>query len=287
MSQLPSVPLSPQQQRQFQARLYGLLGRQVKSYHSHYRMGENSSVPDETAEELIRSVRYTLNIAGGYDPDRDLDSQVRAGQEILAQRLDRAGQLLDLINATVPTIQSQCHWESLRSLDRYLSRYDHLHFAHRVPEDFDYPLLHAAPEHTEGIDRALFLLNCLWLENQILHSFPEGTVETLLPLYPPDYWEAPQNLCEQPLWSSLGKHLLGESLDSLPFYEDQRQQLVDLLRSVPMNRLKPFLENGMSRLCTHLDFTNAMSEYAHGALAQLLPRLEAPLRRGDLSMFFL
>lgn len=261
MNQLSANTLKPQQ-------LYSLLAGQVRSYHRHYHMGENSSVPTEVAQELLESIRYTLDTVPG--------TRLEPGQQVLAEKLERAKRLHRLVEATAPEVRSQCHWETVRDLGQFLEGYDHLHFAHRIPEELYYPLLMPIPEEIRGVDYALAFLNCLWRENQILEAFPAGAVEELYACLPPDYWEAPQNLCEQPLWNGLANVLLGEPLDRL--YLEDRERLTGILRS------GPDLAEAMKRLCQILEIPCV--DYAMGAVAQLRPRLAVALPGGDLSALF-
>lgn len=170
MNQLPMEALTARDRERMAAQLYTLLGAQVKSYHKHYHMGDNSSIPVETARELTESIWYTVGMTGTLRGE--LADLLSRGQELLDGKMEDAQALYRLVCATVPEGQSQCHWETLRALGRYLDTYDHLHFAHRGPEWLDYPLLAPMPDGLRGIDSALFYLNSLWMENQILAGFP-------------------------------------------------------------------------------------------------------------------
>lgn len=275
MSDALSRSLPPREQ----LALYELLGKQVKSYHRHYHMGENTSVPTEVAQALLRSIWYTLDLG----PGDTLADRLRSGQALLEERLEAAKMLQKLVADTTPEYESQCRWEAVSALGRYLQGYDHLHFAHRGPEELFYPLLARMPEDAQGLDEARFYLNCLWLENLLLQAFPEGAVEALYAQLPPDYWEAPQNLCEQPLINGLGRVLLRKPLDSLTLTDGDLAALTGLLTADAKKRLS----EAMEALCAGLKLTPAAAEYARGLLPELLPRLNAALPGGDLSYIFL
>lgn len=273
MSRELSRIMTPRQQLE----LHSLLGRQVKSYHKHYHMGDNTSVPTEVAQALLQSLWYTLDLGSG----ESLEERLKTGQAALEIRLEEVRRLYKLVAATAPDFQSQCHWEALDSLGRYLQRYDHLHFAHRIPEELFYPLLAPVPGELQGLDNTAYYLNCLWIENQILHAFPEGAVPELYGHMPPDHWEAPQNLCEQPLINALGRILLGMSLeDSLLVDESGRDALCRLAE-------ESRLYGAMDTLCGLLALSPAGAAYAWAVIPELLPRLRAALPTGDLSYIFL
>lgn len=257
------------------ARLYARLGEQVKSYHRHYHMGDNTSVSTETARELLESMVYTLNQTPG--------GTLEDGQQLLANRLTLAKEQHRLVQATAPDWESQCRWDTIAALGRFLERYDHLHFAHRSPEDLDYPLLISVPEGFLGLDCAVFYLNCLWYENQILQAMGDsarGCWENRIP----DYWGIPLNLCEQPLIQLLGRSLLGLDLSGSGLSAADRAALVLLLHDFS----KEMLHAQTLTLCGKLALTdqNAVS-YACTVVDSLYPRLAAALSTDDLTHIFL
>lgn len=269
-------PLTREQQKRLSLELYGLLARQVKHYHAHYRMGENSSVPAEVARELLDSIQFTLDIIGGYRPGEPIEEQLARGQALLMEELADTRALHRLVRATAPESHSQCWWETVAALEQYLDRYDLCHFAHRSPPEPDYPLLRSLPDGLGGIRRAKTFLHCLWLENQILEALPGAAA--LGAYAPPGYWDAPQNLCEQPLWNGLAKTLLGIPLEPLRLSKDERENL--------SGALEGDIRGAMDRLCEALGFSTDMREYALGALDSLLPRLDAARIHGNFQYLF-
>ncbi len=264
------------QPRYSSAALYTLLAGQVKSYHRHYRMGENSSVPVEVAQELLASVQYTLALAGeGGDPETAL----ARGREILTQRLEQARQLHRL-TAVTGDRQNQWRWEALEALGRYLDRYDLLHFAHRIPETVFYPPPVPVPGSLQGVDWACCYLNSLWLEDQILYSFSEQALKELYANLPPDYWEAPETICEQPLWNALGRKLLGLSLDSLLLSGEQRQAIAADVTPGAVARAE-------EAVCQELALPEHPAACAKAVMDRVKPRLLAALPNGALSRIFL
>lgn len=280
MNNLPMQPLTAQQQKRLSIELYALLGAQVKRYHAHYHMGENSSVPTEIARELMESIEFTLAAAGGYRPGTPLEEQLAQGQEVLEAALGEAKALHRLVAATAPEYDSQCRWEAVEALGKYLENYDLRHFAHRSPEEPDYPLLAPLPDGLTGIYRAKGYLHCLWLENQLLDTLPAGE---LWALAPPGYWDAPQNLCEQPLWNAMGKVLAGAAPAPVPLSPEERQAIAVRLEEGDARAL---LEGAMDAVCREFAISPALREYAQGAIDSLHPRLKAAVIHGNLGYLF-
>lgn len=253
---------SPEEQQQFMRGVYLLLGKQVTRYQKHRRMGESSSIPTELAEELLSSIVYTLELTGFAhdDPERALTT----GQNILEQRKKEAESMLALVTATAPKWQTECRWDALEYLGVYLERYDHLHLAHRGPDQLFYPIPVRQPEGLRGIDLCLFYLKILWVENQIMSSVPGSALEALWDRLP----EGAFNQCEQLVINGMGKAAIGAGLDPLVFTAEDR----GLLSHTDMDRdcLSAVAEKLKEML--GLKDENAAA-YVNAVVPQLLPRL--------------
>lgn len=155
MNHLPINPLSPEEQQRIMEQMYLLMGKQVHSYHKHRHMGNNSSVPVELAQDLMESIEYTINQVGGIYAHPDVEDALRLGQGILENKLNKARSMLELVSATAPSWQTECRWDAIDYLRRYLNQYDHLHLAHKGPDDLFYPILIVPTEGIQGIDSCL------------------------------------------------------------------------------------------------------------------------------------
>lgn len=262
MNQLPVNPLSPEQQQKIMGQMYGLMGKQVQSYHKHRHMGSNSSVPIELAQELMASIEYTINLIGGVYAYNNVKEALRLGQELLESKLSKAKSMLELVRGTAPQWQTECRWEALRYLQHYLEHYDHLHLAHRGPDDLFYPILISPPEGIQGIDRCLFYLNILWIENQIMAGVPEEVLEPFwnhLPI-------AALNQCEYLLINGIGKALLDSGLAPLTFEPEDHIQLLSAIKGATEETLKA----AAVRLCQWLALKDAHArQYVEAAVSPL------------------
>lgn len=283
MNQLPMNPLSPEDQQRLASQMYILLGKQVKSYHKHRHMGENSSVPVELALELMESIDYTLSLSGGIYANADIEEALKAGQDILDTRVQRAKSMLQLVVATAPQWQTDCRWEALRCIEGYLAAYDRLHLAHRIPEELFYLVPVSAPDGIRGIDYCLFYLNIMWLENQIMGAADDTAQELLWNHLPQDTL----NQCEQLLTNGIGKAILAPCQNGLVFSNDECAALCSMLRGKTTTEIQRELEEATVRLSEWLDLTdeNAIT-YMRSVIGQLQPRLEGALSHGCVSGIF-
>lgn len=280
MSQLPINPLSPEEQQKIMEQMYLLMAKQVQSYHKHRHMGNNSSVPIELAQDLMESITYTINLVGGVYTNRNIEEALKLGQEILESRLTKAKSMLELVNATAPQWQTECRWEALRYLRHYLEQYDHLHLAHKGPDDLFYPILISPPEGIQGIDSCLFYLNILWIENQIMAGIPDDALE--------EFWDrlpvGTLNQCEHLLINGIGKALLGTCIDPLIFEPEEHMQLIVSLMRATEKKLK----NAAEHLCQWLNLRDDNAcMYVKAVIPQLTMWKGDNLRNGNMDNIFL
>ena len=280
MSQLSINPHSPEEQREIMEQMYRLCEKQVKSYHKHRHMGNNSSVPIELAQDLIESIVYTVDLAGGVHTNKNIEEALLLGQKILENRLNQAKSMLELVNGTAPQWQTECRWEALRCLRHYLDSYDHLHMAHKYPENLYYPILISPPEGIKGIDSCLFYLNILWIENRIIAGIPDDTLNRFWDHLP----NGSPNQCEHLLINGMGKALINAGLTPLVFQPDEYQQLLSVLLSATVETL----QSAGNRLCQWLDLNDEPAQnYVHSLIPLLNHWIGNNAKRVDLYSIFL
>ena len=279
MSQLPINPLSPEEQQRVMSQMYLLMGKQVQSYHKHRHMGSNSSVPVELAQELMESIEYTIGLVGGVYAHKNIGEALVLGQEVLESKLSKAKSMLELVNGTAPQWQTECRWEALRYLRHYLDQYDHLHLAHKDPDDLFYPILISLPEGIQGIDSCIFYLNIMWIENQIMAGVPEDALE--------QFWDrlpvASLNQCEHLLINGIGKALLRTGIDPLVFEIDEHMQLIVALMKATEERLK----DAAKLLCQWLNLTDENAcMYVEAVIPQLTMWIGDNMWSGNVENIF-
>ena len=259
---LPINTLSPEQQQKLMGQMYVLMGKQVQSYHQHRHMGNNSSVSMELAQELMESMEYTMNQSGGIYAHSNAEEALQKGQEILEEKLSKARPMLDLIHETAPAWQTECRWETLRYLRHYLDTYDHLHLAHRGPDELYYPILISTPEGTQGIDTCLFYLNILWIENQIMAAIPEAVLDSFWDRLP----AGTQNQCEHLLINGMGRALIGADSAYLTFEPEQQMKLMIAMLTATEEKLK----EASNSLCNQLNLTDRSARRYVQAIVPML-----------------
>lgn len=272
-------PISPDEQQRVMSQIYALLGKQIKSYHKHRHMGDNTSVPVELAQELMESIDYTLRLTGGIYSSKNLEEALKIGQNILDSKLQKAKSMLELVSATAPQWQTDCRWEALRYLRHYIDTYDLLHMAHRGPDELFYPILISQPETLRGIDCCNFYLNILWIENQIMAGVPEDALEQLWDRIPPETL----NQCEQVLINGIGKAILGTGIDPLIFSPEEHFQIILALTKGGEKKLG----SAVHTLCRWLNLKDENAViYVNAAKSLFAPWINDGISVGSIDRLF-
>lgn len=150
MELLPFLqPFSEVETRRFLEKLWQLLARQTE----RYTMGDSTSVPTETAQELLASICYALQfeMAQSGRTSRellksDLYAAFKDGQAHLRAKVAETKRLWEFACA-----QTQVDADTLRWIGCFFRRYDLYFFAHQTPWDMGYPLQLGAAERLKGI----------------------------------------------------------------------------------------------------------------------------------------
>lgn len=265
-----------------------LLGRQTKKYLS----GDSTSIPAETAQELLRSLLFTLRLAlsEAGRPDRDLltcglEELLEQGRLILQQRSAEAKRLWERACLTAPQIPNVYYSETLSGFGLFFRSMDLLYFAHRVPCHIDYPLCVPVSDEEQGVCYAGQWLRRLLTENWLLSRFPQEAAIRLLTEEVPDYWNFPINLCEQSAVNAVGLALLGRPAGSLELSDGDCRKLSALLCGCGDPGAE--LDNAALRAAGELRAPKEAEDYLRAVMDRARPRLLSALQAGNIRRFFL
>lgn len=272
-----------------QAALWRLLAWQT----ARYTMGESTSIPEETAGKLLRSLCFTLELGlsagaavkkGAADEDtlRGLYSQ---GLKEAEARVKDGRALLRRVEATAPGVTNLAYEDTLQGLGTFFRRYDFRFFAHEIPGDIDYQLCLPVPGKLEGICYIQEYLTRLLAENLFLQCFATADLRLLLEKSCPQYRQLLINLYEPAAVNALGLALLEEDIFPLRIAPGQLKPLEEQLTQDPWQALERAARRAARRLP---EGRGAQVEaYLTETAWELAPRLKAALEHGNLSGIFL
>lgn len=272
--------LPPEPEQATQAELFALLARQTVLYTA----GDSSSVPVEVAEELMRSIVFTLSLGGNAG---GAAARLAAGQHALALLMEDCDRLLRGLAAAPPPRTNQAYRDTLASMTGYRKRYDRLFFAHVVPADIDYPLAWAVEEQVQGICYLKEYLRRMALENRLLRLFGAAETEALLAGCGPDPDAMSLNLYEPVAAAALALTLLHEDPAPLHVTDEGRAALLRRFTAYDGGALNHALAAAADTLADRCALNEPDDRaYLRRAALALAPRINAALSAGRLDGVF-
>lgn len=283
--------LTDEEVENIQGRLLALLGRRTE----RYTMGDSSSVPIETAEELFRSICFTIslllksdtNMKTLFDCD-DMEAILKEGQKKIQRLVEIGKWMLHKAKEGAMPIDNISYYETIHNIEGFFRKYDIQFFAHEIPCSIDYQLCHAVPEELQGIEYINEYLRRILLENRFCSRFDNVKIIELLEAYCQDYRELLINIYEPVATNALGIALLGADIVSLDITEKDRNCLLQLFQKWDERELMQNLRQSAVRVSDALGVTNTSDvEYLIAAAESLSPRICAILPTQRLDGIFI
>lgn len=271
------APLTPGEALALQQLLWCLVAKQAERY-THK---EKSSLPLETAQELLQSLCFLLRV-GPDAPPRQIrillksepEEAVRQGLRRTGHKLAAGKQLWRETLATRPPLDNLALSDTLRGLGEFWSWYDPQFFAHQIPASIDYPLSQPVPERLLGVDYINEWLRRLLCEQKFLACFAPSLCRRLLASLCADPRLDLINLFEPVAVNALGLTLLGREACGLHLGPEALALLNRQLDALSPRQLSATLDKAAKTLSAVLGLTaEANQSYLRAVAAGLAPRL--------------
>ena len=270
--------LSAADEAAIQAKLTALLKRRTELY----TLGDSSSVRIETAQELLKSIIFCLELylgRGGESLNRlaleEPEELFARAQRLCEEELARGRALYSRACLTAPGIDNISYRDTLIGIGTFFKRYDYRFFAHQIPCDIDYQLCRAVPENMEGIAYINEYLRRLLIENGFIGRFEKSRVESLLEQTYPDYRGLLINLFEPVCTNAVGLALIGGDIMALKITPAELEALSAFFEPLSATPAKETLRDAADRVCVALGLKP--SRYVSRTAEELFPRIEAVL----------
>ena len=275
------------QQRRARENITAIFAHQAQLYTA----GQSSSLPEETAAELLHSILWCLRQYmqdTGTDVHALLDADIfplfDAALALAGRRCEDCRRLFMTVCTGAPIWLCRAMRDTLSGIRDYFLHYDCRFFAHHVPPSIDYRLCLPPAAELEGTAFTADYLTRLSFENRLLSAFPKEEADRLLRAVSPAYYGNLMGVFEPVAVSAVGSYLAQGRTGSLFIDEVQRSRLCALL-SGPDGRTR-FTE-GARRLCTALGIRDGgCAGYVADAAAAQWPRVSAVLGQGAQNVFF-
>jgi hypothetical protein len=272
-------------------KLWRLLGQRVE----RHTMGDSSSVPVETAEELFKSICFTIGLqmkASGKSAvlllkTADMQELLRAGWAEIESQIEIGKKLLQKVKDSTPQIENISYRDTLTGIESFFKKYDYLLFAHEIPCDIDYQLCHPVPDELQGIEYINEYLRHLLIESQFCGHFDTGKIIMLLESHCPGYKVLLINLYEPVAVNAIGLAMLDGDILALDISERGRGELCECFQGWTKTRAIEELKRSADKLYHSLYTEDVQaSEYLQRTAIELYPRIEAALTAGRFEGVF-
>lgn len=284
-------PLDERGEAALQAGLYRLLEKRVR----YMTMGDSTSVRAETAEELLKSIIYALELyarESGLPRSallaRDICDVYDDAIDVLEREKARAKALYERALAYVPPVGNRSYNDTLKGLGLFFRRYDPRVMAHDIPCDIDYQLCIPVDERLQGVSYVLEYLQRLLYEQAFLARLDGERVKRLLYKYCPDPAEQLINLCEPAIVNAIGASMAGLSVSRLEVPASAGARLAKTIANTDAATVGAKAERASEAVCDALALCEACCrDYVEYVARALCPRLTAAAQNGDLSRVFI
>lgn len=282
--------LSEEDVKQIQYRLWLLLGQRTE----RYTMGDSTSVPVETAEELFKSICFSIGLylKSNGNPEllkvENMQVLLSAAWHTIEQYIKKGKLLLQQAENSTPQIKNISLQDTLAEIRTFFKRYDYRFFAHDVPCSIDYQLCHTVTENLLGIEYVCEYLRRLVIENTFCSRFDAQTVIMLLQSYCQDYRGLLINIYEAVAVNAIGCALLQGDIKALDITSVDQEVLLDKFKRWPTEEARGKLRTGVVQVCRELGIEDANEQnYLMNIVNGLMPRIKVAVANGSLSNVFL
>ncbi len=290
---LPPVKdaLSSDEAFEIQIKLWNYMSRQIKLY----TVGDSSSVPIETAQELLHSMVFTINLALkekglAYSSllSLDIEETLALGLEVIKRKIEEGKALLEAVCLSAPEIDNISYWDTYKGIQFFFKKYNSLFIAHQIPCDIDYQLCHPVSESFLGIEYINEYLRHVSIENSILKLFDSTLVTSLLKRCYTDYVDLPVNLCEPVIINAAGLIFIDKSPFALNFSSTDIAVIISKLSQMTETESLAALTNAGKNLCSAFGIENGRAaNYVIQTVASINHRLRTAVGAGDISNIFI
>jgi hypothetical protein len=268
---------TPREEEAVKTRLWKLLQTQVKLQ----TQGDHTSLREEAAAELLRSLTFTLQFQFLRDGlpahallTADLPALLKAGQRALQTEVSTAQTLYAMALRSVADFGSVALRDTLLGIGQFFRRYDARLYAHEIPADIDYPLCLPVAETLQGVVYVREYLERLLIENRLLARFAPERAEALLRRASPDYRGLLQNMYEPVAANAVGLSLLGKGETPLEITHVQAAEIHRLLAALPSADALGRLTEAAAAACRRLSVSGEKDRaYLAREAETLLPRI--------------
>ena len=237
----------------FYVKLYALLAKQA----DRYMEDRSSSIPKETAEQLMISILYVIGMEirsedNGYNAlhklmSWDVDCLFASGLCVIEKKLKKVQHLQrSILNNLVISKNSYYRSTIEDGVNAFFDLYSPQYGAHLIHITADYPLMAQRPS-CQGVLFMEQYLTAIQIENSFLVSVDEEDLHHIMLSVSEHYEKIPVNLCQPAVLSVLGRLLCGKNPEGVILQDADVERLKGILLE-DADHLKEMVHHAMHQL---------------------------------------
>ena len=237
----------------FYVKLYALLAKQA----DRYMEGRSSSIPKETAEQLMKSILYVIGMEirsedNGYKAlhklmSCDVDCLFTSGLSVIEKKLKKVRHLQKSILKNLVISKNSYYRSTIEDgVNAFFDLYSPQYGAHLIHITADYPLMAQRPS-CQGVLFMEQYLTAIQIENRFLLRVDEEDLHHIMLSVSEHYEKIPVNLCQPVVFSVLGRVLCGKNPEGVILQRVDVERLKGIL-SVDADHLKEMVHHAMHQL---------------------------------------
>lgn len=276
-----------------QMELVELLTKQVERYTND----ESSSVPIETAQQLLQSITYCLGAYLKVIPDMEqrvnllkteaISGLFYKGMEEIVSKVKEAQTLLLKLQKDKIKLELYAYTDTLLTgLPLFFHDYNIEFAAFDLPGSIDYPLCNDI-SNLLGIEYIYEYLNRINLEHNYIKLYAEDEVARLLQAYHTDSKQLLVNIFELVFINSLGVKLTGGYKNSLNITKEDRDWIGNKLLSWKVEEIQSELSSLVLELSNEYQIPKEITDYMNTCLPSIAVRIKNALITDTLDHVFL
>jgi len=253
-----------------------------------YTSSESSSIPTETAQNLLLSIFFCMDTFCISSPtpadcldelmNRSMKEVCQEGLALVKSKVSEAKRLFGEVKSTrIKTSLVAYNSTINEAIPGFFKNYDTAFNAHDTPASIDYPLADDVLDST-GVSYMLQYIERMKIENQFCQRFAEEAIDQLMEnygrVYHIHYPDFLINIFEVVLTNAIFSVMLGEKAANLTIRQSQIVLLRERLKGLESSEAASLLRSAVERTVGELGITDPkIRAYALHCGENLLPRL--------------
>jgi len=264
-----------------------------------YNMGESSSIRVETAENIMKSIFYTIGLYLKSLPDPDhaavelksekISEMYERGRKLIYNRFREAKYIYEMIQRNKIETPNHSYNSTLseNGVGLFFKSYSIEYEAHDIPASIDYQLCNPVND-LAGIEYIQKYLENLYLENEFCMNFANENIHHLLYGYDKGYPDLLINVFEQVLTAAVGCSLANRNIRELNISQEDIQYLYGKLLNYDKYTLMSNLLKAAEDIFKELNITNlSLKKYIEKSLSGIAENIEIALKLNTLNKVFI